>query len=63
MQELIGLDAGMLADTMTVSVSVTRGETIRKHLNKEKAEGERRVGRCEGGGIEGEEGCEGKRKG
>lgn len=39
--ELIGLNAGMLADTMTVSVSVTRGETIRKHLNKEKAEAAR----------------------
>ena len=54
-QELIGLNAGMLADTMTVSVSVTRGETIRKHLNKEKAEGERREseeGRGEDGGRE-----------
>ena len=38
-QELFGIDARMLADTMTVSVSVTRGETIRKHLNKQKAEG------------------------
>ena len=58
-QELIGLDAGMLADTMTVSVSVTRGETIRKHLNKEKAEGERREGGGRermGGGRRGEDG-------
>lgn len=38
-QELIGLDPRMLTDTMTVSVSVMRGETIRMHLNKEKAKG------------------------
>ena len=48
-QELFGIDARMLADTMTVSVSVTRGETIRKHLNKQKAEGVWCVRVCVGG--------------
>ena len=40
-QDLTGIDLNLLADVMTVSVNVTRGEVIRKHLNKQKAEAAR----------------------
>jgi myosin-3 len=35
--ELLGVEADQIADLMTVQESVTRGEKIRRHLNKEKA--------------------------
>ena len=39
-QDLIGIEPGMIVDAMLVSVSVARGEMIRKRLSKQKAEGE-----------------------
>lgn len=36
-QQLVGVDRERLGSLMTISEKVARGETIRKHLNREKA--------------------------
>ena len=38
-QELMGIELNLLEVILTISESIVRGDRVRRHLNKEKAEG------------------------
>jgi len=35
----MGIDPNLMGDILTVSITVARGDTIKRHLNQEKAGG------------------------